>query len=163
MVQYEHRTNSRSKQRPRQEKRILGLRETSMTREKISHGIENEAKKEKNGKCCTHSDIKLILFIMHQSNSAKLARAYIMQKQVLPFRCCFDMYSDYAVFTILCRFNRELVKKLNNDDGDASYFRVSVCLTNDTCMRPTPFMRLSLRYVRRRALILFNKRTSSGT
>lgn len=73
---------------------------------------------------------------MHQSNRAELARAYIMQKQVLPFRCCFDMYSDYAVFTVLCRFNRELVKKLNNDDDDASYFRVSVCLRHMHAANP---------------------------
>lgn len=112
---------------PKREEK-LRMREKFL-RENVSHGKENEAKKEKNGKCCTHSDIKLILFIMHQSNRAELARAYIMQKQVLSFRCCSDMYSDYAVFMVLCRFNRrELVKKFNNDDGDASYFRVSVCL-----------------------------------
>lgn len=64
---------------------------------------EVKQRKEKNGKCSTHSDIKLILFIMHQSNRALLARAYIMQKQVLPFRSLLyfrDIYSDYALFTV---------------------------------------------------------------
>lgn len=76
----------RSKQRRRRE-RLSAL-------ERV-RGKENE----KNGKCCTNSDIKLIFFIMHQSSV--LARAYFMQKQVLAFRSLLyfrDIYSDYTLF-----------------------------------------------------------------
>lgn len=63
--------------------------------------LEGDERKEneKNGKCCTNSDIKLIFFIMHQSSV--LARAYFMQKQVLAFRSLLyfrDIYSDYTLF-----------------------------------------------------------------
>lgn len=60
---------------------------------------DERKKNEKNGKCCTNSDIKLIFFIMHQSSV--LARAYFMQKQVLAFRSLLyfrDIYSDYTLF-----------------------------------------------------------------
>lgn len=62
-------------------------------------------KRQRNGKCSTHSDIKLILFIMHRSNGALLARAYIMQKQVLAFSVCF--VSIFIQITLVHGLRRE--------------------------------------------------------
>lgn len=62
---------------------------------------------------------------MHQSTSALLARAYIMQKQVLAFRCCFifDIYSDYALFTVCVVYaSLKLVKKVTIETLPISEF-----------------------------------------
>ena len=146
MVQYETTTNSRPKQR---RMRDIWKREDrefqALVSEKTYEKWSRKKRKRKNGKCCTHSDIKLILFIMHQSNRALLARAYIMQKQVLAFRLLLyfcDIYSDYALFfTVSCRFyffssfayvvdKTQLVKsafvRIDNSVNDASYFRMSI-------------------------------------
>lgn len=74
---------------------------------------------------------------MHQSTSALLARAYIMQKQVLAFRCCFifDIYSDYALFTVCVVYaSLKLVKKVTIETLPISEFVRSI----DTCNEPNP-------------------------
>ena len=72
-------TNYRSKQNAKEERKLE--RANKWTRKGMEYAV--------------HSDIKLILFIMHQSNRALLARAYIMQKQVFAFPLLLALFFWY--------------------------------------------------------------------
>lgn len=134
----------RSKQRRRR------ARDTDRAR---AHWNEAGRENEKNGKCCTNSDIKLIFFIMHQSSV--LARAYFMQKQVLAFRSLLyfrDIYSDYTLFHGFVSLNsclqaghssgrrkKQKQIEIDNSENDASYFR-HMHRHGRQAGRPTPFI-----------------------